>query len=124
TGKYDPNNHLRYEFGGFDLYTRLGKRVNLRAEFLQNPVDSLTQGYTKKGWWGQIDFPLGREMEFVATASGLEANPAQRLGKLTRYTLGLNRNLARTLKLKTEFAWLDLGKFIGDPTSSDDTRFG
>jgi hypothetical protein len=124
TGKYDPAERLTYKFTGVDLYYRYRDRVNFRAEYVRNPIDALPRSYTKEGWWAQVDFPLGRTMEFVATASRLSRTHAQRLSNLQRYTVGVNRNLTSALKLKTEIEFLNLGRFVGNPadTAGDAAR--
>jgi hypothetical protein len=124
SGRFDPNNRLRYRLGGVDLYCRFAKRVNLRAEYLTNPVDSFTRGYTKSGWYALVNFPLSRQYEFVTMVSHLRRHPAQRMENLTRYTVGINRRLTNSLKLKTELEYLNLGNFVGDPNNADDARFG
>jgi hypothetical protein len=125
-GRFDPADRLRYELGGFDIYYRFAKRVNLRAEYVRNPVDALSpaRGYTKSGWYAMVDFPLSRNYEFVASVSGLRRHPAQRVENEARYTVGLNRRLTPALKLKTELEYRKIGNFVGDPNNADDARFG
>jgi hypothetical protein len=123
-GRFDPANKLRYELAGFDLYYRFAKRVNLRAEYVRNPVDSFTRGYTKSGWYAMVDLPLSRQYEFVASVAGLRRHPAQRMENESRYTVGVNRRLTTSMKLKTELEYLRLGHFVGDPNNADDARFG
>lgn len=123
-GRFDPDNRLRYRFGGVDLYYRFANRYNLRAEWIRNPVDSTVRGFTKTGWYVMFDFPFSRDYQFVAMVSGLRRSPAQRIENLTAYTIGVNRRLTSNLKLKTELNYLRLGNFIGDPDNEDDARFG
>jgi hypothetical protein len=124
TGRYDNDNRLRYRFGGVDVYYRLGNKVNLRAEYVRNPVDSPVQGYTKEGWWISADRPLGRKHEVVATYSRLRQSPAQRVERMSRTTVGLNTSLTPQLKLKTELDFIDIGPFVGDPNDPSDAQFG
>jgi hypothetical protein len=124
TGKWDPQNHLRYQLEGVDLYYRFRDRVNLRAEYTRSPIETTAQDYTKEGWWVQVDFPISKEMEFVATASGLSRTHAERISNLWRYTVGVNRNLTSSLKLKTELEFLSLGSFVGNPANPDAVALG
>jgi hypothetical protein len=124
TGRYDLENKLRYRFTGIDAYYRIGDKLNLRAEYVRNPVDSFIRGYTKKGWWVSADMPVGKRHEVVVTHSQLEQSPAQRVEKLSRTTVGFNRYLTRSLKLKTELDFLNIGSFVGDPTNASDAQFG
>jgi len=42
----------------------------------------------------------------------------------SRTSVGLNRYLTRSLKLKTEVDFLNIGRFVGDPANSSDAQFG
>jgi hypothetical protein len=123
-GRYDVQNKLRYQLQGVDLYCRVAKRVNIRAEYLRNPVDSFTQGYKKTGWYVSADTPVGKKHEVVVMYSRLRESPAQRVEEIARTTVGFNTFLTRSLKLKTELDFLDLGPFVGDPTNASDAQFG
>lgn len=124
TGHYDPQNRLRYQFGGADLYYRFARKVNLRAEYVRNPVDSPVRGYTKSGWWVSADMPIGKKHEVVATYSHLRESPAQRVEDMARTTVGFNTYLTKTLKLKTELDYIQIGGFVGDRGSPSDTQLG
>ena len=124
TGHYDVQNKLRYQFAGVDLYGRLAKKINLRAEYLRNPVDSMVRGYTKTGWYVSADLPIGTKHEIVAMYSHLREHPAERVENLGRASIGFNTSLTRTLKLKTEVDHLMIGHFLGDPSNATDTQFG
>jgi hypothetical protein len=124
TGRYDIENKLRYRFAGVDLYYRFANKVNLRAEYLRNPVDSFTRGYTKQGWYVSADMPVGRKHEVVVMHSQLRQNPAQRLESFARTTVGFNTYLNRSLKVKTELEYMNLGRFVGDPNNASDAQFG
>jgi hypothetical protein len=124
TGRYDVENKLRYRFAGVDAYYRVADKVNLRAEYVRNPVDSFARGYTKTGWWASADMPIGKKHEVVLTHSRLKQSPAQRVETLSRTTVGFNRYLTRSLKLKTEVDFLNIGSFVGDPANSSDSQFG
>jgi hypothetical protein len=124
TGRYDIQGRLRYELGGVDVYYRLGKNLNLRAEYVRNPVDSPIRGYTKTGWWVSADRPVGKRHEVVATYSHLRQRPAERVEELSRATVGFNTYLTRAMKLKTELDFLNIGRFVGDPADPSDTQFG
>jgi hypothetical protein len=123
-GKYDPQNKLRYQFSGADLYYRIAKKINLRAEWVRNPVDSFTQGYTKEGWWVSADMPVSKKHEVVVTYSHLHQDPAQVVENEARTTVGFNTYLTRSLKLKTEVDYLQIGGFVGNSSSPDDTKYG
>jgi hypothetical protein len=71
-----------------------------------------------------LDFPLSQRDELVVSVSGLRRNPAQRVENLSEYTVGVNRRLTNSLKLKTELSYLRIGNFVGDPGDADDTQFG
>jgi hypothetical protein len=60
----------------------------------------------------------------VLTHSRLKQSPAQRVETLSRTTVGFNRYLTRSLKLKTEVDFLNIGSFVGDPANSSDNQFG
>jgi hypothetical protein len=124
TGHYDPENKLRYQFAGADLYYRIAKKVNLRAEYVQNPIDSMVRGYTKTGWYVSADMPVGKKHEIVAMYSHLREYPADAVQNLGRASIGFNTYLTRTLKLKTELDHIMFGHFTGDPTNPTDTQFG
>jgi hypothetical protein len=124
SGRYDPDNKLRYRMGGFDLYYRFAKKMNLRAEWMRNPVDSPVQGYTKEGWYASLDTPISRREEVVVMVSGLSRTYAQRVEDVVRYTVGYNRRLTSSLKVKTELEYMDIGSFVGDPSDPDDARYG
>jgi hypothetical protein len=125
TGRFDPDNKFRYSLTGADLYYRFLNRVNLRAEFVRHPVDSRVRGYTKTGWYASLDMPISKGEEVVVTVAGLRRNPADRVENVARYTVGYNRRLTSSLKLKTEVEHLAIGNFVGDPTDTDgDATFG
>lgn len=123
-GKYDVQNKLGYEFAGADLYFRLPRKINLRAEYVRNPVDSFTQGYTKTGWYVSADAPVGKKHEVFAIYSHLRQHPAERVENMGRFSAGFNTYLTRSLKLKTEVDHLFIGHFSGDPANSTDAQFG
>jgi porin-like protein len=124
TGKYDTTGKLGYQFAGGDLYYRPLKKVTLRAEYTQNPVDSFVRGYTKSGWYVSADTPVGKKHEVVLMYSHLRERPAERVENMGRASLGFNTVLNRSLKLKTEVAHLFIGHFSGDPANATDTQFG
>lgn len=126
TGKYDTTGKLGYQFAGGDIYYRLLKKINLRAEYTQNPVDQFApaQGYTKSGWYVSADSPLGKKHEVVFMYSHLREHPAARVENIGRASLGFNTYLNRSLKLKTEVAHLFIGHFSGDPTNTAVNQFG
>lgn len=124
TGRFDPDNRFRYHMTGFDVYYRIAGRYNLRAEWVRNPVDSPVRGYTKTGWYAMLDFPLSKQDELVVSVAGLRRHPAQRVENIAAYTIGVNRRLTESLKLKTEFSYLRIGSFVGDPGDAADTQFG
>jgi hypothetical protein len=124
TGRFDIENKLRYRFAGVDLYYRISNKVNLRAEYLRNPVDSFIQGYTKEGWYISADMPVGKKHEVVVMHSHLSQDPAQRVENFSRTTVGFNTFLNRNLKVKTELEYLNLGRFVGDPNNASDAQFG
>jgi len=125
TGRFDPENRLRYQMTGFDVYYRIADRYNLRVEWVRNPVDSTERGYTKTGWYAMLDFPLSPRDELVVSVAGLRRHPAQRVENVAHYTVGVNRRLTNSLKLKTELSYLRIGNFVGDPTDTDgDALFG
>src|SRR5437870_1400476 len=103
TGKYDTTGKLGYQFASGDLYYRLLRKVNLRAEYTRNPVDvfSPMRGYTKSGWYVSADAPVGKKHEVVFLYSHLRQHPAERVENLGRASIGFNTYLNRSLKLKT-----------------------
>jgi hypothetical protein len=119
-GRFDPDERLRYSLTGVDVYYRIDGRYNLRAEWMRNPVDSTVQGYTKTGWYAMVDFPLSKRDEFVAMISGLRREPAPQVEDEREYSIGVNRRLTDSLKLKTELNYLDIGSFEGDGPEPDD----
>jgi hypothetical protein len=124
TGHYDPQNRLRYQFGGADLYYRIAKKINLRTEYLYNPIDSMTRGYSKTGWYVSADMPVDKKHEVVVMYSHLREYPTDAVQNLGRATIGFNTYLTRTLKLKTEVDHIIFGHFTGDPTNPTDTQYG
>lgn len=124
SGKYDTTGRLGYQFAGGDLYYRLLKKINLRAEYTQNPVDRFAPavGYTKSGWYVSADAPIGKKHEVVLMYSHLREHPAENVENLGRASLGFNTYLNRSLKLKTEVAHLFIGH--GNPTSPTANQFG
>jgi hypothetical protein len=126
SGKYDTRNRLNYQFGGVDLYYRIARKINVRAEYVRNPVDTPapTPGYTKTGWYVSLDSPVGKKHEVFAIYSHLRQYPADTMQNMGRFSAGFNTFLTQSLKLKTEVDVLFMGNFTGDPASATSTQYG
>ena len=119
-GYYDEDDSLSYTMAGADLYTRVAG-LNIRAEavmrrtevpdrddlFQQQPGDALVQ---REGFYGQLDRPLGKYLEWLArvdgfrrvgpVATGVDLEPDS---DILRYTGGLNITPHEGVKLKLNY---------------------
>ncbi|MBI4816754.1 MAG: hypothetical protein HY791_10875 [Deltaproteobacteria bacterium] len=132
-GHYDPSGELEYLIAGADLYLRLAD-LNFRAEYLirkteyavgpepterfRYAFDLENNFFSKDGFYVEAEYPLGDGFDLIGRFDGLRRNgnvpsssPLSRRSAVLRYTLGVNIQVERGMRLKLSGEAWDFSDF-------------